>query len=59
MLCFIVNNRYSVLFYNKIATGGALTLKNLERDLAWVVHRIWHEDRTTEEERQQIREILK
>ena len=58
IFCFIVNNRYSVLFYDKIATGGTLIPKDLQRDLAWVIHRIWHEDRTTEEERQQIKEIL-
>ena len=57
LLCFIVNNRYRALFQNRLFTEGTLTLKILQRDLAWAINRFYQEG-LTDEENQQIREIL-
>ena len=56
ILCFIVNNKHSVTFYDRVFIGDKLTLEKIQETLAWAINRIWQD--LTEEEKQQIKEIL-
>lgn len=56
ILCYIVNNKHSVTFYDQVFGGDKLTLEKIQETLAWAINRIWQS--LTEEERNSIKEIL-
>ena len=57
ILCFIVNNKHSVTFHDRVFGYDKLTLEKTQENLAWAINRIWQD--LTEGERKQIKEVLK
>lgn len=57
ILCFIVNNKHSVTFHDRVFGYDKLTLEKTQENLAWAMNRIWQN--LTKEEKEQIKDILK